>query len=50
MSFPVTTSLRVVKPLQYVVETTRGVTPTSPTLVNAGPIQEFTPNTETNSV
>jgi hypothetical protein len=50
MSFPVTTSLRVVKPLQYVVETTRGVTPSSPTFVNAGPIQEFTPNTETNSV
>lgn len=50
MSFPVTTSLKVVKPLQYVVETTRGVTPTSPTFVNAGPVQEFTPNTETNSV
>jgi hypothetical protein len=50
MSFPVTTSLKVVKPLQYVEETTRGVTPTSPTLVNAGPIQDFTPNTETNSV
>ena len=50
MSFPVTTSLRVIKPLQYVVETTRGTTPSSPTFINAGPIQEFTPNTETNSV
>lgn len=50
MSFPVTTSLKVQKPLQYVVETTRGVTPASPTFINAGPIQEFTPNTETNSV
>lgn len=50
MSFPVTTSLKVVKPLQYVVETVRGVTPTSPTFVNSGPIQEFTPNVETNSV
>src|SRR5215212_9205272 len=50
MSFPVTTSLRVVKPLQYVVEATRGVTPTTPTFINAGPIQEFTPNIETNSV
>jgi hypothetical protein len=50
MSLPVTTSLRVVKPLQYVVETTRGVTPTAPTFLNAGPIQEFTPNIETNSV
>ncbi len=50
MSFPVTTSLKVIKPLQYVEEVTRGVTPTSPTFVNAGPIQEFTPNTETNSV
>ena len=28
----------------------RGVTPTSPTFINAGPIQEFTPNTETNAV
>jgi hypothetical protein len=50
MSFPVTTSLKVQKPLQYVVETTRGVTPASPTFINAGPIQEFTPNIETNSV
>lgn len=50
MSFPVTTSLRVVKPLQWVLETTRGTTPASPTFANAGPIQEFTPNTETNSV
>jgi hypothetical protein len=50
MSFPVTTSLRVVKPLQYIVETTRGTTPSSPTFINAGPVQEFTPNVETNSV
>src|SRR5688572_19374502 len=50
MSFPVTTSLKVVKPLQYVVETTRGTTPGAPTFINAGPIQEFTPNVETNSV
>jgi hypothetical protein len=50
VSFPVTTSLKVQKPLQYVVETTRGVTPASPTFQNAGPIQEFTPNVETNSV
>ena len=50
MSFPVTTSLRVVKPLQYVLESVRGVTPSSPTFVNAGPIQDFTPNTDTNSV
>lgn len=50
MSFPVTTSLKVVKPLQYVVETVRGTTPTSPTFLSAGPVQEFTPNTETNAV
>lgn len=50
MSFPITTSLRVLKPVQYVVETVRGTTPASPTFSNAGPIQEFTPNTETNSV
>lgn len=50
MSFPVTTSLKVIKPLQYVEEVTRGTTPTSPTFINAGPIQEFTPNVETNSV
>ena len=50
MSFPVTTVTRVVKPLQWVKETIRGTTPTSPTFINAGPIQEFTPNTETNSV
>ena len=50
MSFPVTTSLKVIKPLQYVEEVTRGTTPTSPTFINAGPIQEFTPNTETNAV
>jgi hypothetical protein len=50
MSFPVTTSLRVLKPVQYVVEPVRGTTPNSPTFLNAGPIQEFTPNTETNAV
>ena len=50
MSFPVTTSLRVLKPPQFVIETVRGTTPTSPVFTNAGPIQEFTPNTETNSV
>lgn len=50
MSFPVTTSLKVIKPLQYVEETVRGTTPSSPTFINAGPVQEFTPNIETNSV
>ena len=50
MSFPITTSLRVLKPPQYVIETVRGETPDSPVFVNAGPIQEYTPNTETNSV
>jgi tail tube protein len=50
MSFPITTSLRVVKPPQYVIEVVRGTTPGSPTFQHAGPIQEFTPNTETNSV
>ena len=50
MSFPVTTSLKVIRPLQYVEEVTRGTTPTSPTFINAGPVQEFTPNVETNSV
>lgn len=50
MSFPITTSLRVLKPPQYVVEVVRGTTPASPTFTHAGPIQEFTPNTETNSV
>ena len=50
MSFPITTSLRVLKPPQYVVETVRGTTPASPTFVKCGPIQEFTPNLETNSV
>lgn len=50
MSFPITTSLRVVKPPQYVVELVRGTPPASPTFTHAGPIQEFTPNTETNAV
>lgn len=50
MSFPITTSLRVLKPPQYVVETVRGTTPASPTFVNAGPIQEYTPNVETNAI
>lgn len=50
MSFPVTTSLKVVKPLQYVLETTRGITPSNATFTNAGAIQEFSPTTETNSV
>lgn len=50
MSFPVTTSLKVIKPLQYVQEVVRGTTPASPAFQNAGPIQEFTPNTETNAV
>lgn len=50
MSFPVTTSLRVLKPPQYVIETVRGTTPASPTFNHAGPIQEYTPNVETNAV
>lgn len=50
MSFPVTTSLRVLKQPQWVVETVRGTTPSSPTFTHAGPIQEFAPTTETNSV
>ena len=50
MSFPVTTSLRVVKQPQWVLESIRGTTPSSPTFTHAGPIQDFTPNTDTNSV
>jgi Phage tail tube protein len=48
--YPVSTSLQVQKTLQYVKEVTRGTTPTSPTFVNAGPIQDWTPSMTTNSI
>jgi hypothetical protein len=50
MSYPVTTSLLVQKPLQYVKEVTRGTTPTSPTFIHAGAIQDWTPSLTTNSI
>jgi hypothetical protein len=50
MSYPVTTSLLVQKPLQYVKEVTRGTTPTSPTFLSAGAIQDWTPSMTTNSI
>lgn len=42
MSYPITTSLNVVKELQWVKEVTRGVTPTSATFA-AIPTREFSP-------
>lgn len=42
MSYPLTTSLQVLKELQWVKETTRGTTPTSPAFV-AIPTKEFSP-------
>ena len=50
MSYPVTTSLLTKKNLQYVKEVTRGTTPTSPTLLAAGPIQDWSPTLTTNAV
>ena len=50
MSYPVTTSLLTQKNLQYVKEVTRGTTPTSPTFVAAGPIQDWSPSLSTNAV
>jgi hypothetical protein len=50
LSYPVTTSLLTQKNLQYVKETTRGTTPTSPTFVAAGPIQDWSPTLTTNSI
>jgi hypothetical protein len=50
LSYPVTTSLLVQKPLQYVKEVTRGTTPTSPTFISAGAIQDWTPSMTTNSI
>lgn len=50
MSYPVTTSLLTRKNLQYVKEVTRGTTPTSPTFVAAGPIQDWSPSLSTNAV
>lgn len=42
MSYPITTSLNVVKELQWVQEVTRGITPTAPAFA-AIPTQEFGP-------
>lgn len=42
MSYPITTSLRVIKELQWVKETTRGSTPSSPSFL-ALPTREFGP-------
>ena len=42
MSYPLTTSLRVIKELQWVKETTRGTTPSSPAFA-AIPTKEFSP-------
>jgi Phage tail tube protein len=42
MSYPITTSLNVVKELQWVKEVTRGTTPAAPTFA-AIPTQEFAP-------
>ena len=42
MSYPITTSLNVVKELQWVKEVTRGTTPTAPTFA-ALPTREFSP-------
>lgn len=48
-TYPVTTSLNVVKKLQYVKQTVRGSFPSSAVFVLAQPIQDFTPNFTTNS-
>jgi Phage tail tube protein len=50
LSYPVTTSLLTRKNLQYVKEITRGTTPSSPTFVAAGPIQDWSPTLTTNSI
>lgn len=49
MSYPITTSLNVVKELQWVKETTRGVTPTAPVFA-AIPTQEFSPVPEIENI
>ncbi|MGD1837502.1 MAG: hypothetical protein ACPKPY_05530 [Nitrososphaeraceae archaeon] len=50
MSFPITTSLRVVKEPQWVLETTRGVMPDPASFTWAGPIQDYSYTVDTNSV
>jgi hypothetical protein len=49
MSYPITTSLNVVKELQWVLETTRGVTPANPSFL-AIPTQEFSPIPEIENI
>lgn len=49
MSYPITTSLNVVKEVQWVLETTRGTTPLAPTFL-AIPTQEFSPVPEIENI
>jgi hypothetical protein len=49
MSYPLTTSLKVIKELQWVKETTRGTTPSSPAFA-AIPTKEFSPKPNTENI
>ena len=49
MSFPATDATRVIKELQYVLQTNRTAFPATPTFINAGCIQDFTPNSDMNA-
>lgn len=49
MSYPLTTSLQVIKELQWVKELTRGVTPTSPSFA-AIPTREFSPKISSDNI
>lgn len=49
MSYPLTTSLQVIKELQWVKEVTRGTTPTSPTFA-AIPTKEFSPKISSDNI
>ena len=48
MSFPASDSTKIIKELQYVLQTTRTAFPATPTFINAGCIQDFTPNSDMN--
>lgn len=45
----ITTSLRVIKPLQHIEEVTRGTTPTDATFVFSAPVTDFSPNVNVNN-
>ena len=49
MSFPASDSTKIIKELQYVIQTIRTAIPDTPTFINAGCIQDFTPNSDMNA-